>query len=103
MLKVNEEKLLSDHKALGAKKFENLAAIEKDATAYAVAHGYDEEKTAKFVAFTQEIQGNGLSAEESTKLEILGSYIEEVAEEEVANETVAEIPAVPVNGVVNNI
>ncbi len=103
MLKVNEEKLLSDHKALEAKRFENLAVIEKDATAYAVAHGYNEEKTAKFVAFTQEIQGNGLSEEENAKLEILGSYIEEVAEEEVADETAAEIPAATVNGVISNV
>ncbi len=81
MIKVNEEKILLDHKELVEKKEKNLAAIEVDAKAYAVAHGYDEEKTAKFVAFTQDIQGNGLSDKENVKLEILSSYIDEVEEE----------------------
>lgn len=107
MLKVNEEKILFDHKELVEKKEKNLAAIEIDAKAYAVAHGYDEEKTAKFIAFTQDIQGNGLSDEENTKLEILSAYIDEVEEpvEEVAESAEAATETDPVLrvGVVNNI
>lgn len=86
MLKVNEQKVLADVKALIDKKSENLAKIEVDAKGYATAHGYDEEKTAKFVKFTQELQDNGLSAEETAKLELLSSYIDEVEEEVVEEE-----------------
>lgn len=92
MLKVNEEKLLHDHKELVEKKAKNLDAIKVDATAYAVAHGYDEEKTAKFVAFTQDIQGNGLSDNENAKLELLSSYIDEVEEPKAEEETVMAEP-----------
>lgn len=90
MLKVNEEKLLLDHKELVEKKEKSLAEIEVDAKAYAVAHGYNEEKTAKFIAFTQDLQGNGLSVEEKIKLDILGSYIDEVEEEELKLNVVPE-------------
>lgn len=107
MLKVNEEKLLQDRKELVTKKEKNLAAIEIDAKAYAVAHGYDEEKTAKFVAFTQDIQGNGLSNKENAKLEILSAYIDEVeepvAEEAESAEVATETDPVLCVGVVNNI
>lgn len=107
MLKVNEEKLLQDRKELVTKKNENLAAIEIDAKAYAVAHGYDEEKTAKFIAFTQDIQGNGLSDKENAKLEILSAYIDEVeetpAEEAESAEVATETDPVLRVGVVNNI
>ena len=78
MLKVNEDKLLLDYLELSEKAEKNLVEIENQATIYAVDRGYDEEKTAKFVAFTKELEGNGLSAEENTKLELLGSYIDEV-------------------------
>lgn len=103
MLKINTAKLISDYHILDAKKHDNLVVIEKDATAYAVAHGYSEAQTAELVACVTKLQNGGLTAEESTKLEILGSYIEEVAEEEVADETTAEIPIATANGVVNNI
>lgn len=107
MLKVNEEKILFDHKELVEKKEKNLAAIEIDAKAYAVAHGYDEEKTAKFIAFTQDIQGNGLSDKEKAKLEILTGYIDEVeepvAEEAESAEVATETDPVLRVGVVNNI
>ena len=86
MLKVNEEKILADTKALVDKRNENLAKIEIDAKAYAVSHGYDEDKTEKFVKFTQELQGDGLSVEDKAKLEILSSYIEEVEEEIIEEE-----------------
>ena len=94
MLKVNEEKLLLDHKALVDKRETNLAEIERQATLYAVERGYDEAKTEQFVAFTKELEGNGLTAEENAKLELLSTYIEEV--EEPAQEEVAE--ATPVDG-----
>lgn len=107
MLKVNEEKILFDHKELVEKKEKNLAAIEVDAKAYAVAHGYDEEKTAKFIAFTQDIQGNGLSDKENAKLEILSDYIDEVeetvAEEAESAEVCGQTDPVLRVGVVNNI
>ena len=80
MLKVNEEKLLHDYRILAAKKHDNLALIEKDAKAYAVAHNYNEAQTAELVICITKLQNNGLSAEESAKLEILADYIEEVAE-----------------------
>lgn len=93
MLKVNEEKILADYESLAEREMAGLEAVAKDARAYAVAHGYDEEKTAKFVAFTQDLQGSGLSDKELAKLEVLDSYIEEV--EEPAEESVEQerVPA----------
>ena len=90
MLKVNEEKILADYNSLVEKKEKGLAAVEADAKSYATAHGYDEEKTAKFVAFTQGLQGSGLSDKELAKLEILGSYIEDVKEEESEEDPAVE-------------
>ncbi len=88
MKNVKVEKILADYTALVEKKDKGLAAVETDAVAYAKAHGYDDEKTAKFVAFTQEIQGSGLAEIELAKLDILGEYIEEVPE--VIEESVSE-------------
>ena len=104
MQKVNEEKLLLDHAGLIVKREEHLAEIEADARLYAASHGYDEEKTEKFVAFTKGLEGDGLSAEDKAKLEILEAYIEEVEDpaEEVEidgeasktdNEAVGGIPS----------
>ena len=90
MLKVNEEKILRDAQALVAKKHDNLAKIEADAKEYAVKHGYSDEQTEKFVKFVQENEGNGLSAEEGVKLQILSSYIEMVEEEELKLNVVPE-------------
>ncbi len=101
MFKVNEEKLLSDHKALEAKKLENLAVIEKDAKAYAVAHDYDERQTKQFVDFTVELENGGLSQFESRKLKILSEYIEEVAQEEVAKTSVDNLNTA--SATVNNV
>ena len=100
MLKVNEQKVLEDTKALIDKKNDNLAKIEADAKAYAVAHGYDEDKTAKFVKFTQEIEGNGLSAEESAKLELLSSYIDDVEEGVEGEELKCNIVPTDPNGAI---
>lgn len=86
MKKVNEEKLLLDHAELVAKREANLAEIEKQATIYAIDRGYSEEKTAQFIAFTKELEGDGLSAEENAKLELLESYIEEVEDPAVETE-----------------
>ncbi len=88
MQKVNEEKLLHDHAELIGKRGEHLAEIEADAREYATNHGYDEEKTEKFIAFTKELEGDGLSAEENAKLELLGSYIDEVEDPVEKPETV---------------
>ena len=92
MLKVNEEKLLLDHAGLIAKREEHLAEIERQAQIYAIERGYDEEKTAQFIAFTKELEGDGLSAEDKAKLELLESYIYEVEEpvEEVEREETDE-------------
>lgn len=105
MLKVNEEKIIEDYSALVAKQEKGLSAVEADAKAYAVAHGYDDEKTAKFVAFTQEIQGSGLSDKELAKLEVLSSYIDEVqepVEESEVAESVSEA-ILAVDAIVTNI
>lgn len=91
MLKVNEEKILKDYSDLVEKKEKGLSSVEADAKAYALAHGYDEEKTAKFVTFLQGLQGSGLSDAELAKLDLLGSYIEEI--EEPAEESVGKEPA----------
>ncbi len=78
MQKVNEDKLLLDYMELSEQAENNLIEIEARATQYAIERGYDEEKTAKFVAFTKELEGNGLTEEENAKLKLLGSYIDEV-------------------------
>lgn len=107
MLKVNEEKLLYDYHILDAKKHDNLAVIDADAKAFAVAHGYDEKTTADFVAFTEKASGFGLTTEENAKLEILSAYINEVeepvAEEAESTEAVSETDPILRVGVVNNI
>ena len=100
MLKVNEEKILFDRKELVEKKEKNLAAIEVDAKAYAVSHGYDEDKTEKFAKFTQELQGDGLSAEESAKLELLSSYIDDVEEGVEGEELKCNIVPTDPNGAI---
>lgn len=81
MLRVNKEKVLQDYCELVTKKDNNLAKIETDARAYALAHGYSDEKTQKFIAFVaQEIEDNGLSEDDTVKLNILSEYIKEVKE-----------------------
>lgn len=103
MLKVNEKKLLEDYCELVSKKDNNLAKIEADARVYAQAHGYNDEKMHKFIAFVaQEIEGNGLSEEDMIKFNILSAYIAEVEEidEPVDDETVVSDNVV-VNGEVN--
>ena len=92
MLKVNEERLLCDHKELVEKKQRKLASVESDARAYAGQRGYDEDKTQQFIAFLQGIEGDGLSTEEQFKLQLLASYIEDI--EEPAQEEVAETTSV---------
>lgn len=99
MLKVNEEKILADFLSLVEKKEKGLSAVEADAKSYALAHGYSEEQTAKFIAYTQEIQGSGLSDDEIAKLEVLGSYIEEI--EVPAEANVEPDPALAASTVVN--
>lgn len=105
MLKVNEEKLLADHKALAEKQEKGYAASEADAIAFAQAHGYDEKKTADFVKYVQEIGKGGLTVKELHKLEVLGSYIEEIADEEetALEESVAIENPVTANATVNHI
>lgn len=94
MLKVNEEKLLHDYHVLDAKKADNLAVIEKDAKAYAEAHGYNEAQTAELMACVTKLQNGGLTADESAKLAILGEYIDDVAEKVVTEtETASEAQA----------
>ena len=91
MLKVNEEKLFADHKALAEKQEKGYAATEADALVFAQAHGYDEKKTADFVKYVQDIGKGGLTVKELHKLEVLSSYIEEAPdEEETGLEEVAE-------------
>ena len=92
MLRVNEDKVLQDYCELVSKKDDNLAKIEADARGYACAHGYDEEKTQKFIAFiSNEIEGDGLSEDDAAKLDILSAYVNEVEEidEPVDDEAIA--------------
>lgn len=84
MLKVNEDKIIADYKALQEKKTANIANIETQVRSFALSLGYDEEKTKGLIGYVQKQSGNGLSAEENARLEILGSYIEEVEEEALA-------------------
>ena len=93
MLKVNEKKLLDDHAELVDKRASNLEEIRAQALQYAAQRGYDEEKTERFIAYMQhEMEGDGLSADESARLELLASYIEEVEDpvEEHEGETSGE-------------
>lgn len=102
MLRVNEKKLLCDHATLIDKRASNYEEIEAKANAYAISRNYDEEKRAKFVAYIRELEGDGLSAEDRLKLDLLESYIEEVEDpveepiSEVADEPVVE-PVSPVS------
>lgn len=81
MQKVNIDKLLNDYNALVEKQNKGYAASEADAIAFAQAHGYNEKKTADFVAYVQELGKGGLSVSELHKLEHLGEYIEVVSDE----------------------
>ena len=108
MLKVNEEKLLRDYDELVGKRTASLGEIEEQARNYAVSRGYDEEKTAKFVAYTCELEGDGLSTEERFKLTLLESYIEDIEELEEKplpeEEPQDEASAIePIYGLINNI
>ena len=76
MLKVNEEKLLHDYEELVEKRENNFEDVEKQARLYAIERGYDEDKTEQFVAFTKNLEGDGLSDEDKVKLEILDAYVE---------------------------
>lgn len=105
MLKVKEEKLLADHAALVDKQAKGYAASEADALAFAQNHNYDEKKTADFVKYVQDIGKGGLTVKELHKLEVLGTYIEEVPdEEEVGLDDMASQPSSSTaTGVVTNI
>lgn len=118
MLKVKEQELLQAYNELAEKKKQGQSVTEMDAIAFATTHGYNEEKTKRFVAYVLSDNPNGdLTDEEIVKLEILGKYIEEVADDvpadgelteseptETASEEVAETPVgTPgVNGSVNS-
>lgn len=88
MLKVNEEKILADYKSILEKKSVKVAEIEAQVRPFAASLGYDEEKTKGLIDYVQKQNGNGLSAEDTAKLELLSSYIDEVEEEVVEGEIV---------------
>ncbi len=91
MLKVKEQELLQAYNELVAKKENGQTVVESDAVAFAQAHGYDEDKTKRFVDYVlSENPNNGLTVEEVAKLKVLGEYIEEVADELPANNEVCE-------------
>lgn len=87
MLKVNSEAMLNDYADLCAKREEKSAQVEAAAKDFAAARGYDEEKTAEFVAFVKRTEDDGLTAAERATYVVLGGYIEDVAE------TVEEVEA----------
>ena len=97
IFKVNEQKMLDDHKALETKKVFKLQEIEAQVRSFALQLGYDEEKTRGLVEYVQNQNGNGLSAEESAKLEFLSSYIDKVEDsvDEVAEGEVVKCNIVP--------
>lgn len=87
MLKVKEQELLQAYNELVAKKENGQTAAESDSIVFAQAHGFDEERTKKFVAYVlSENPNNGLTAKEVAKLEVLGEFIEEVADEVLASD-----------------
>lgn len=90
MFKVNEEKILQDIQDLKESKEIKLAEIEASARDYAAERHYNEELTAKFVAFTKENEGQEILKKDIQKLEILSEYIEEIAEEEVTEATAVD-------------
>ena len=106
MLKVKEQELLQAYNELVAKKENGQTVVESDAVAFAQSHGYDEEKTKRFVDYVlSENPNNGLTVEEVAKLKVLGEYIEEsVPQETTAGEEVADatVGTPGVGGSVNN-
>lgn len=91
MLKVNEEKIIEDYKALQEKKTVNLVNIETQVRSFAFSLGYDEEKTKGLIDYVQKQNGNGLSEDDTALLAVLSSYIDEVEEKESqASEVVSE-------------
>ena len=91
MLKVKEQELLQAYNELVAKKENGQTVVESDAVAFAQSHGYDEEKTKRFVDYVlSENPNNGLTVEEVAKLKVLGEYIEEVADELPASDELSE-------------
>lgn len=80
MKAVNNEKLLQDYEILAAKKAQKLAEIEQEAKAFAIARGYDAERTAAFIEYVQKTENDGLADGEKKLFEILSRYIVEVEE-----------------------
>lgn len=91
MLKVNKEKILADYKTILEKQSVRIAEIEAQVRPFAVSLGYDEEKTKGLIAYIQGQNGNGLSSEDTAKLEILSSYIDEVEETVSESEAAEEV------------
>ena len=81
MFQVNVEKMLADYKALCVKRDENCAAIEQAARSFAVSRMYDAETTEKFIAYVQDIEGGGLTADEIARLDFLTRYVGEASDE----------------------
>lgn len=100
MLKVNEEKLLNDHKELVEKKGVCVAKIEAETKAFASTLGYDDIKTSELVAFVIG-KDNGLSDEENAKLNILSAYVEEIDDKDIPQDD-EELPVNPEVAVFQN-
>ena len=86
MLKVNSEAILHTYRALVDAREAGHAQIEAAARTFAVNRGYDEEKTAAFVDYVSNVEGDGLSDEERATLSILGKFVENVTDEAMATE-----------------
>lgn len=85
MKTVMKEILLQDYNDLANKKALKLAEIEQEAKAFAVARGYDPQRTAEFIAFVQKTENDGLTDAERKEFEVLNRYVIEV--EETTEET----------------
>ena len=84
MFHVNTEKMLADYKALCVKRDENRAAIERAARSFAISRMYDVETTEEFIAYVQDIEGGGLTADEIARLDLLMRYVGEASDETAA-------------------
>lgn len=82
MLKVLDEKLLSDFRAIEEKRKAAREGIAVATRTFAQNLGYDEEHAAALVAFVQENNApDGLTDAERAKMEILAEYVVEIADD----------------------
>lgn len=80
MLKINQDKLVQDYKALVEKQAQGYAADEAALRAFGHSQGYSEKYIEALLEFSKEKRKGGLSVIELHKLEHLAEYVEEVVD-----------------------